>query len=417
MKRLTRLAKQTFRPEAVKVAVWMGCGGAALALANLLFAGILSADEFGLLSLVQAVLSVGVGIAPIGFEKLAVRGELEREWSGLLFGTAVSGICAAMLIAGAGTLYDFQLILLAVLFLACIAGSLAKISAGFEQGAMRLDAAQAILQTPFLFFAVGSLVLLGLDVSSLPLAILLLIFGYGLSGAVGAYRFGAVFQLSGQTPGQSKEVARSEQLFRSVTFLSIGATEHLLLQLERLAIPELLTVADLGAYMVVWTIVGSPYKLLQGGVGYALLPQLRRSESFSERKQLMVKELSFAALLCLVGGIVLFPVAQWLIETLYGDKYPVGVALIGAVILLGCVRVFFEVGNAAVIALGKPRRLKIYHWAGWVSAVVGVIGAVALSFLGVAGVVIGVALGWASRLLCAFWIAWGSLRFPGSVEQ
>ena len=81
----------------------------------------------------------------------------------------------------------------------------------------------------------------------------------------------------------------------------VSAAGMLFIQLERLVIPHVLTVADLALFGVLGAIAGSLFRLLQMAVGFSLLPRLRGAATVLERRQLIARELRFAIVIAASG--------------------------------------------------------------------------------------------------------------------
>ncbi|MCH7782336.1 tetratricopeptide repeat protein, partial [candidate division KSB1 bacterium] len=76
----------------------------------------------------------------------------------------------------------------------------------------------------------------------------------------------------------------------ALSYAGVNAAYGLLTQLERLTIPKVLTLDELATFAVLAAIVGSPYRMLQLGVGYTLFPRLRATTTISERRRLICRE-------------------------------------------------------------------------------------------------------------------------------
>lgn len=387
--------------ESIRVAAWIGGGGLALAVANLVFAGILSPDDFGRLSLFQALLFLGTGVAPLGLEQLAVRRELPRRWVTIALVTGIAIVSAAALAAIGVWGYDLRTDLSGLLGVACIAGGVARITSSFDRAVVALNSAQFVVQLPHLSFLLLGLVLLALKISRWEAAASALAIGFGLSAA-----FGLVFFWRNHANAPEWEKASlaegGRRWLNSLSFLSITVSGLLLSQLERLVIPRTLTLADLATFSVVFTVAGSPFKLLQGGIGYALMPRLRVAEDKGERRRLIVEEARRAVLLCAAITAGMLALAGPAVDLLYGEKYAVGLPLVAAVTVSGTLRVMLGVTGATVGAIGSERQLMIYQGLGWVATVVALGTALLVSQWGLVAVVGAIALGWGLRSLFGY---------------
>lgn len=404
--------------DSLRVAGWIGAGGVGLAGANLILAGVLDADAFGKLTLYQAMLSLGVKVGAFGFDNLAVRREVARDWKvvGQVAGTATV-VAAAVAAVALGT-FDFSMAPAGFVMAGIVTGAVATLSASFLQGDMRLDRAQAILQLPFVVFLASALVLSVAGRVDWVVAAACLTGGYLVAGVVGM----AVIGRSGRdgSPGAGDGgglLVGTERWKQAATFLMIGASGFILLQLERFAIPRLLSYTQLAVFGVAWTVVGSPYKLLQGGIGFALFPKLRRIGDDGHVRALIAKELRLALVLGIGGGIVLVGGGGYVIEWLYEAKYPVSLALLFSLVVAGNVRLLYGVAVAAVSGLGKEDELRFYNWSGWFSLAVAVAAVIALHPLGLVGIVFGAVAGWCARIGAALWVVRPFLAREATVRR
>lgn len=402
--RVKTLVVRYLKSDSLRVTVWIGAGGVGLTGANLLLAGVLDPDAFGRLTLFQALLSVAVKVGAFGFDALAVRNEIPQNWSAItqvgVVALLIAGVVSVVALGGFGLSFEAA----GCLFGGIVAGAIATLSASYKQGQMQLDQAQAILQLPFVFFL---LVAGGL---ALATEIQWVIAGACLAGGyVAAAAFGLTnISLSStedrEEGGSTEFLMGAKRWRRAGTFLAIGLSGFVLLQIERLAIPRLLSYADLAVFGVAWTVVGSPFKLLQSGIGFALFPKLRSEESQGQVRGLLARELKLAGLLGVGGGAILVAFGGPVIDLLYGGKYAVSLLLLLVVVLAGIVRLLFGVAAAAVSGLGEAKELRIFNWSGWLALGVAAVAIVALSSFGLVGIVLGATLGWCIRIGAAAWV-------------
>ena len=368
---------------------------------NLAFAGMLSSEDFGRLTLFQAVLFIGVGLAPLGLDSLVVRREIEAVRTAMVGASVAAIVTAILIVVAAKALYDFGTWSIALIAVACLVGAVARIYAAFEQAVVRLPRSQLISQAPHLCYGLAALLLLAGDWRDWRVAALVLVAGYVVSAGIGWVMFRSGTRRFSPGSGRSIQTFSREMWRRAFTFAGILASLLLLSQVERLVVARFSTLEDLATFGVAVAIVGSPYRLLGSGIGYALMPRLRQEASAAGRRRLLRAELYLALILGGGGGGVLIVAARPLIESLYGGKYDVTVGLIVAIVLVGFVRLLYGCASAAVSALGETPQLRSFNVLGWVGTLVAVVSAVALSSYGLVGVVAGAGLGWLVRLAAA----------------
>jgi O-antigen/teichoic acid export membrane protein len=382
------------------VAIWIGAGGAAFMIANLLLAGLLGSEDFGRLALFEAVVAVSVGLGPVGLDTLVVRRELSVN-SGTLWRAVWASSVVALVASFAGTaVYGLESAAVALLVVTCLAAAVSRMSAAHEQSVIRLTRSQLIAQVPKLVFAMGALFLTVAEIRDWRAGAATLVFGYVTAGCVGLVIVRP--ELRAQRMAASDSVSAPGRLWRkSLAFTGILASLVLLGQVERLVIARVMSLEDLAVFAVAATVVGSPYRLLQGGIGYAFMPRLRQASRVLERRNLVWGELMLAGFLGVGGGVLLTVFARPLIEALYGGRYRVTFGLVVAIVFAGLVRLGYGVASAAVSALGGLRQLRWFNLAGWLGTAVAVFSAVLLSAYGLVGVVVGGLLGWIVRLTVA----------------
>ena len=401
--------------KSVHVALWIGLGGTAYMLGNLSLAGVLPAKDFGRLALFQAILGVSVGLAPLGLDSLVVRRELlfspGNLWRASLAG-ALTALVAAAVAASAFELTPWAIGLVAA---AVLAASGARMCAAAEQARVRLGRSQLLAQIPSLSFGVGGILLASLGVEDWHWGATALAVGYLFAAIVGLAlaRFAAFKREVARAPAFPDRHAYS----KAMAFVGILASVLLLQQIERLVIPARLGLEDLATFALVATIVGSPYRVLQGGIGYALMPRLRAEVTRAGRSRLVRWEMRLATILGVGGGLVLTILARPVIRAFYGDKYSVSLALVVAIALVGVVRVFYAVAAATVSAIGDRRGLRRFNGLGWLAVALAAGGALLLSGYGLVGVVAGAALGWLVRLAAAVALARSSLMSGGEGDS
>lgn len=372
---------------------------------NLVLAGVLPAEDFGRLTLIEAMLSVGVGIGPLGHDSLVVRREVPQSW-GSIFRIGLGSVVTAATAGGvAYVFYDLGPVASILVSVGCLGGALGLLCASFDRADVQLNRAQAISQSPFLVFAVGALILWLLADRTWLHSAAVIVGGYVLSGLIGLLVFQHRCRKGIWVESESDSRDWSDRWRKAFTFLGIVASGFILNQIERFIIPRALDLEELAVYGVAATLVLGPYKLLQGGIGYALMPRLTSADTASERRSMIYRELKFAVATSItLGGCALLAV-PFVVEVLYSGKYSVEIALVAAVAVVGSLRAIYGAVAAALKALGDENQLQHYNLTGWASIGVAVGAGFGLAWGGLVGVTLGVALGWAVRTLIVGQIA------------
>jgi O-antigen/teichoic acid export membrane protein len=184
----------------------------------------------------------------------------------------------------------------------------------------------------------------------------------------------------------------------------------LLIQLERLVIPSLLPLADLATFAVLAAVVGSPFRMLEMGVGHTLMPRLRAAGSALERRRILAREGLIVGGVVAAAGALVWLLTPPVVRLFVGDKYVLGPGLVAAALAAGVVKVGAAFCKSVVAALGSTREIACLPWLSWTSVGVGLASAVLLARFGLIGAVCGVGLGWLGHGLAAAALARRPLR-------
>lgn len=373
-------------------AILFAIGGAGFALANIILAAVLPPAQFGLLALMLALIQFGLSCGPLGLD-VVVKRHCPRVTFTLLRTVATNTILVAVGIAlAARPFYGLSLSSTALL---AAGGALAGanwIAVGVYQARAQMSWSLTIAQGPnyiLLLLAVAALLLHLQNVTPI------------IAGVVLGY---LVLNLAGWTHARSHQdhyqpLAPGLAFREGMASVSIGFALQLLWQLERVAIPKLLSVDDLATYSVLAAIVGAPFRVTQFGVGFTLIEKLRNAPDADAARAILGHEILVALLLVIAataGVLVLSPIVfHWVLH----DKYRIGWPLMAVTIAVGMVRVAEGFSTTAVTALGSAGALARISAMGWVSLGVAIVGAIIGSRAGLVGIVAAALLGWLT--LCA----------------
>jgi hypothetical protein len=372
---------------ALKTALVFGLGGVGYALGNLLLARALPRAEFGVLTLFLALVQIGVSLAPIGLE-----GQVNRRPGGLVGPVRpllTSTIVAAGAAVAASTLYAMHWPLLVTLIVSIIAGGIGRVAAAIFQSRLRFGSALSLSQGLSLaLLAMGAMAVVAGGARISLLAAIVAGY-YVISAGVG---WGV---LSRQTPA----AAHGEQhsLSEGLSLLGITAAALLLMQLERLMAPRLLSLEELATFAVATTLVGSPFRMLQMGAGYTLLPRLSTAPTAEARRRLVRHEALAVTLIAGVGSVIILLAAPWIAAWLLAGKYELPTVLMIAALVSGTVKLADGFATTMVWALGSARQLALLNWVSWTCAVVGILGAWVGARWGLIGLMYGVTFAWVCR--------------------
>jgi O-antigen/teichoic acid export membrane protein len=378
--------RQLHKSSALRTAVAFGFAGVGFALGNLLLARALPPAQFGGFTLFLALVQIGASLAPIGLE-----GQVNRRP-----GSAVSpgrALLPSTLVALAVALFGWSQYRLgagpvAALFVAVAAGGASFVASAVFQSRLRFGLALTLSQgLSAVLLLLGAFAVLAGGADPLLLAAIIAAY-YVLSSGVG---WGLLAREPARTGGEAHSYREG------LSLLGITAAALILMQLERLLTPRLLGLEDLATFAVVATLVGSPFRMLQMGAGYTLLPRLSGAATAAERRRLVRHEAVAVGLIAVAGGAVTLVATPWIAHHLLAGKYLLSTALIVAALASGAIKLVDGFATTMVWALASARQLATLNWVSWICAVVGLGGAWIGSRWGLIGLMYGVTFGWVCR--------------------
>jgi O-antigen/teichoic acid export membrane protein len=374
------------KSTALRAAVGFGLGGVGFALGNLLLARALPPAEFGVFTLFLALVQMGASLAPIGLQ-----GQVNRHPTRAvpvtrpLLTSAIVGVAIATF---AAAFYAMDMALVTALFVSVVAGGCTLVASAVFQSRLRFAAALALSQSFALVLLAMGAVAAVMGGAQLRVLGALVAGQYLLLATVGWSILG---------PRTAHGSGQGHSIWEGLSLLGITAAALLLMQLERLLAPRLLSLEDLARFAVVATIVGSPFRMLQMGAGYTLLPRLRAATSAQARRRLIRHEALAVALIGGAGGIVLLSAAPWIADHLLAGKYELSSGLMLAALVSGVAKLADAIATTMVWALASARQLAMLNWVSWACAGLGV----ALGWLGarwgLLGLMYGVTAAWICR--------------------
>lgn len=363
-------------------------GGFGFVLGNILLARLMLAEEYGALTLFFALTQVGLTVGPLGLEIVINRHQLDAA-PPLLARALPSSLAAgvAMSLIGA-VFYDLGFTLCVCLALAAAGASMTRIASAFLQSHERFGQSLLLLQLHNYVVVAGVPVLMVLGrADALPVGVLVAS-AYAATGAIG-------WIVGSRLPARGGSALPPGALSREgLATVGIGLAIQLLWQLERLVIPRALSVAALGSFAVIASVAASPFRMMQTGVGYTLLPGLRRAEDKAAMKRLIYREAKAVAAVAVAAIAALLFVTPFVMDRVLSGRYDFSFALLAAVIAAGLFKLWSGFTSATVQAVGSSRQLAMLNFASWGGVAVGVPAAVAGGAFGLSGVVWGAASGW-----------------------
>jgi O-antigen/teichoic acid export membrane protein len=392
------------RSPALRAAGMLMAGGFGFAAANILLARLLASSEFGALSLFLALIQLSLTLGPFGLDLSINRHRLDASNELRNWGLVTSVVTGILIASAAVALYDVDAIMAGCLVVAGIASSFNRFGSSILQAQQRFGFSLFLGQVHnyILLLSVPLLWAIGTN-RALPIMGMMVV-SYLITSIVGWV-------------AASRKRLRAEPspplrdfLKESLAGFGILLATQVLWQLERLVIPRTLSMEDLATFAVVAAIAGSPFRMLQIGIGHTLLPGLRGCRDRHDVHRLMKREgaIVFGASAASVLAVVI--VTPFIVDHFLEGRYDIGWALLIAVVVTGLVKVVNGFVSAIVQAFGSTTALAKFNVLTWIGLLAGVACATYGASYGVTGVVYGVGVAWLAMSLIAFVLALTALR-------
>lgn len=282
------------------------------------------------------------------------------------------------------------------------------VAAAQFQSEQRYGISLALTQSPNIVLIIAALAVVwtGLKEARLPVSIAAI--GFVLAGIVGWW------VLFGERAGKPQGESRFPW-GEALSFAGVNAAGLVLVQLDRLIIPHVLTLHDLATFGVLAAIAGSLFRVLAMGVGYTLLPRLRAASTVAERRRLIAHEVKLVSVIILAGSIAIWFLTPWIERSFLAGKYHLTGSLLLATLFSGVAKIMNSVTKSTVSALATSSELWILNSLGWVSVAVALIAGIIGARWGLAGLIYGVGLGWLMRALTGSYLTLRHLKLPETI--
>lgn len=376
----------------------LGLSGVAFALANLLLARVLPNEEYGRFGLVLAIARVGILTGPLGANVIVNRQRVDPGWRLIRRTLGTSTLVACILAIAAGALYPLTPPLLAMVAAVTIAGSLKLVAVGHYQSRQRYGYSLLLSESTNLSLLIAALAATVIrSQTALGPAV---IFALCLAAFTAAgWRSVAKDRPGLDYPDPSFPWGEA---FSVVAVVSAGMV---LMVLERLVIPRTLGLSTLATFSVLATLAGSPFQMLNQGVGFALLPSLRGAPDAAARRAVLRHETVVVVGACVVSAAVVWWLAPVVARWFPAGRYELPPGLILAAIVVGALKPLGSLAVGAVNAVGSSGALVWLSVIAWLAVATGLAGA----WLGLrwelTGIIYGTGAGWLLRALAGSWLA------------
>jgi hypothetical protein len=380
---------------------FFGIGGVAFAAANLLFARFFTVEQYALVALLVALSTLGCALGPVGLDGVTLR-EQRTLPAWLMIG--VPAVPALALAIVSANLYDFKVLLAATLWIAAAATGTIFVAAAHLQRDQRFGHAIALTQSPNVVLICASVACLAVGAYQASVAFTLMAVGLVVAAATG---------LNARRADRRRRLTVRVLPWREALALGgASVSTMVLIQLERLAIPQLLSLADLALFGVLGAFAGSLYRILQVAVGYGLLPRLRAAATVDERRRLIGHDAKLAMAIAIAGSIAIFALAPIIEDWILRDKYDLSAALLVATAVSGTAKIFDGFVKSIGGALATSRELAWINAAGFVALAIAGVGAFVGARFSLVGLIYGVAAGWQFRAVVTYLLVAKHLRVP-----
>lgn len=398
--------KSAGRSDSFHTAVIFGVSGLAFSASNILFARHLSVDDYATVALVIAIIAMSSGLGLFGADGIVNRHDVRPDFRIFARILCTSALMAFLSAGAALQFYGIDLRVALLLGIAIVAQAAIYFVAAYLRSRHEIRSSLLTFNSSnYIFLAVAIAAgVYGWRGIFLPVALITV-----------ALLLTAVWAVASVRLRYASVVSSYKYSWReALVYISLTGSGLVLIQLERIVTPKLLTLHDLATLGVLLAIVGPPFRLLQLSLGYALLPKLRQAGSTTEKSSLIVREIAIALALLVPCWLLTWYLVPVLDRMFFGFKYPLGGELIVAVIVAGTIKAVSGIATASVTGLASAKSLEVTAGAAWIAVAMAVGGAYVGSAFGLAGVVYGVSIGWLVRIVTAWVIV--SKHMAGNAE-
>ena len=398
------MIRRLFKSEALRSAIWFGAGGVGFAAGNVLLARELSPESFGVIALALALNQFGLTFGPCGIEMFANR-HRPRIGSTLIRLVFSTSTIAGLVVGAVAHFYYHLSPTIVVLIIAMSIGSATnRVGSALFQGGQQLPMALVLSQVHNYILLLAAILIMVLAFHSNVFALSIVTAGYAASAVLGwllAYRY--------LNSGRSKFVP-FVALREGLAALGVGVAVEVLGQFERLAIPKVGSMEMLSTYAVLTAVAGSPFRMLQIGTSFSLLPRLRAATTAAVARGVLLRESAVALSVALAAGAFITLFAPYLFKVLFGGKYDIPLNLVAASVIVGLTKLWQSLAVTIVTACGTTRALATISIFAWICLGVAAVATVIGSRFGLVGILYGVGFAWALLASGATYLATACFR-------
>jgi PST family polysaccharide transporter len=398
------MLSRLFKSDALKSAIAFAGGGVGFAAGNILLAKVLSPASFGVVTLALALNQFGLTFGPFGLEVVANRHRprVDRRLATLAFSAATLTAIGVALIAS--LYYNLSAAIVVLMLLMVIGSATNRVCVALFQGENHFRWAMSLSQVHNYVLLIAAVLAAVLIIHNNVFVVSIVAAAYVMSSGLGWWWAHRAVN-TGREP-----IHAALALREGAAALGIGVAVQLLSQFERLAIPKIGSLPMLGTYAVLAAVVGSPFRMLQAGTTFSLLPRLRTAKNAAAARHVLLRESGAALVVSAASIIVVLVAAPWVFRNLLAGKYVIGWDLIWVSIAVGMLKVWEGFSTTAVAACGSARALFAISILAWICLVVAGAAMVYGSRYGLVGILCGVGAAWVLLTVGGTYLAVRSFR-------
>lgn len=381
-----RIVIKLLKSSSLQAALGFGMGGAAFAIGNLLLARVMPLGEYGVFALAIALFNTFWPLAPLGYDEASLR--CNSPLDGSTFGrVTVTGLGVALVAAVIAYLfYRVELLSAGLLIVAIVLAGLTSVACAALRREGHQTTALIVNNSANWVIVAAGVVSLASGIHSANFALIL------LAGGVGA---GCIAGWAVATRAQARSGKQHQKItaMEALNFVSILGAGTLMLQLERLVAPKLLGIEALASLSVLASVAIFPFRMLRSGVGFSLVPKLRRARSVVERDRVIRDEVGSVLAMALAASFVVLLLSPPLTRIITGGRYELSLFLVAAACVNGAAKVITGLPRVFITACGQQADIRSLNWQSWLMIVLGIAGAWIGSGYDLAGLVAGAGIG------------------------
>jgi O-antigen/teichoic acid export membrane protein len=384
--------KKIVKSPAVFSTVIFTVSGILFAVSNLILARFLPKTEYGIFLLFFTFVQLGIFMGPIGIEVIVNRHKLHPDLRLLYQVFITASIIGGFIVTIGGLIYNLKFGLLIVILISIVSGSGNRLAAAHCQSMQRFGLSLCFSQNQNIFLLIAALITMffGLSHALIPCSIV-----------------GAGYMISASTSWVYLLYRRPKYSFykqsilwrEALTILTLNGAMLMMMHIERLAVPKVLSMETLATLGILMIVAGSPYRMLQLGVHFTILPRFRDAGSAKQRKKLLLKEGSTMLFTAIIASIAVWFLAPIIVKWFLSGKYYISQTLIMATIVIGFTKIFDAFASTAVTSVSSSRELGILSFSSWMALCISIAGVFIGARWDLLGVIYGVGIGWFLRVV------------------